>query len=76
MVPEINRANPTGVGDALRRFPDSRSAGLGWAFGAAGLAGCVLNRSTGTQEWQWDWAAASRLAGAYGTRPRVVAVLA
>ncbi|MDI3313757.1 MAG: carbohydrate kinase family protein [Mycobacterium sp.] len=72
VVPETDRVDPTGVGDAFRAgFLTGRSAGLSLERSAqlGSLVAVLVLESTGTQEWRWDRdVAMARLAGAYGDR--------
>lgn len=82
VVPETSQTDPTGVGDAFRAgFLTGRSAGLSLERAAqlGSLVAVLVLESTGTQEWDWDSAAAkTRLAGAYGddAAAEIAAVLA
>ncbi|OBJ89406.1 carbohydrate kinase family protein [Mycobacterium asiaticum] len=82
VVPENSQTDPTGVGDAFRAgFLTGRSAGLSLERSAqlGSLVAVLVLESTGTQQWEWDSAAAkSRLAGAYGDEAaaEIAAVLA
>lgn len=70
VVPERQRVDPTGVGDAFRAgFLTGRVAGLG--FERAAQLGCLVAvlvlETVGTQEWTWNRdEALDRLADAYG----------
>jgi len=70
VVPEIERVDPTGVGDAFRAgFLTGRGAGLDLERAAqlGSMVAVLVLETTGTQNWVWDASSASdRLAGAYG----------
>lgn len=70
VVPETERVDPTGVGDAFRAgFLTGRGAGLDLERSAqlGSMVAVLVLETTGTQNWVWDPAAAGdRLAGAYG----------
>ena len=70
VVPEIERVDPTGVGDAFRAgFLTGRGAGLDLERAAqlGSMVAVLVLETTGTQNWDWDpSSAADRLAGAYG----------
>ena len=70
VVPETDRTDPTGVGDAFRGgFLTARGAGLGLERAAqlGSLVAVGVLETVGTQEWTWDRGAAlDRLAQAYG----------
>ena len=70
VVPEIERVDPTGVGDAFRAgFLTGRGAGLDLERAAqlGSMVAVLVLETTGTQNWVWDpSSAADRLAGAYG----------
>jgi len=71
VVPETERVDPTGVGDAFRAgFLTGRGAGLALERCAqlGSLVAVLVLETTGTQNWSWDPAVArTRLADAYGT---------
>lgn len=71
VVPETDRVDPTGVGDAFRAgFLTGRGAGLDLERSAqlGSLVAVLVLETTGTQEWKWDLAVAGdRLADAYGS---------
>ena len=71
VVPETDRVDPTGVGDAFRAgFLTGRGAGLDLERSAqlGSLVAVLVLETTGTQEWTWDLGiAGARLAGAYGS---------
>ncbi len=71
VVPETARLDPTGVGDAFRAgFLTGRGAGLDLERSAqlGSLVAVLVLETTGTQNWTWDLATASRrLADAYGS---------
>ena len=70
VVPETERVDPTGVGDAFRAgFLTGRSAGLNLERSAqlGSLVAVLVLETTGTQNWTWDTrVAAERLGAAYG----------
>ncbi|MBV9515430.1 MAG: carbohydrate kinase family protein [Mycobacteriaceae bacterium] len=70
VVPETQKVDPTGVGDAFRAgFLTGRSAGLGLQRSAqlGSLVAVLVLETNGTQQWDFDRdAALSRLADAYG----------
>ncbi|MBV8964598.1 MAG: carbohydrate kinase family protein [Mycobacteriaceae bacterium] len=70
VVPETQKVDPTGVGDAFRAgFLTGRSAGLGLQRSAqlGSLVAVLVLETNGTQQWAFDRdAALSRLADAYG----------
>lgn len=70
VVPEADKHDPTGVGDAFRAgFLTARSAGLSLERAAqlGSLVAVLVLETTGTQEWVLDVpAAVARLRGAYG----------
>ena len=70
VVPEIERVDPTGVGDAFRAgFLTGRGAGLDLERAAqlGSMVAVLVLETTGTQNWVWDpSSAADRLADAYG----------
>ena len=70
VVPETERVDPTGVGDAFRAgFLTGRSAGLDLERSAqlGSLVAVLVLETTGTQNWTWDARVAhTRLAEAYG----------
>ena len=71
VVPEIERVDPTGVGDAFRAgFLTGRGAGLDLERSAqlGSMVAVLVLETTGTQNWVWDQrAAADRMSAAYGT---------
>ncbi|EHI13843.1 carbohydrate kinase family protein [Mycolicibacterium thermoresistibile] len=70
VVPEKERVDPTGIGDAFRAgFLTGRSAGLSLERSAqlASLVAVLVLEAPGPQEWVWDREdALRRLADAYG----------
>lgn len=70
-VPETEKVDPTGVGDAFRAgFLTGRGAGLDLERSAqlGSLVAVLVLETTGTQNWTWDMGIArERLAGAFGT---------
>lgn len=70
VVPETERVDPTGVGDAFRAgFLTGRGAGLDLERSAqlGSMVAVLVLETTGTQNWVWDpKAAGDRLSGAYG----------
>ncbi|WP_127783360.1 carbohydrate kinase family protein [Rhodococcus sp. X156] len=70
VVPETDKTDPTGVGDAFRAgFLTARSAGLSLQRAAqlGSLIAVLVLETVGTQEWTLDRdAALARLRGAYG----------
>ncbi len=70
VVPEVDKTDPTGVGDAFRAgFLTARSAGLDLERSAqlGSLVAVLVLESVGTQEWTLDRASAlDRLRAAYG----------
>lgn len=71
VVPETERVDPTGVGDAFRAgFLTGRGAGLDLERSAqlGSMVAVLVLETTGTQNWVWDQrAAADRMSAAYGT---------
>lgn len=71
VVPETERVDPTGVGDAFRAgFLTGRGAGLDLERSAqlGSLVAVLVLETTGTQNWTWDPRVAhSRLTQAYGS---------
>jgi adenosine kinase len=70
VVPETERVDPTGVGDAFRAgFLTGRGAGLNLERSAqlGSLVAVLVLETTGTQNWTWDLGTAKeRLTDAYG----------
>ena len=70
VVPETERVDPTGVGDAFRAgFLTGRGVGLDLERSAqlGSLVAVLVLETTGTQNWSWNIATANtRLAEAYG----------
>lgn len=70
MVPEVDKTDPTGVGDAFRGgFLTARSAGLSLERSAqlGSLVAVLVLETVGTQEWSFDREVAlTRLRSAYG----------
>lgn len=70
VVPEADKTDPTGVGDAFRAgFLTARSKGLGLERAAqlGSLVAVLVLETVGTQEWSFDTATAvQRMRGAYG----------
>jgi len=70
VVPEVDKTDPTGVGDAFRGgFLTARSAGHSLERSAqlGSLIAVLVLETVGTQEWTLDrMAALTRLRGAYG----------
>lgn len=70
VVPEAEKTDPTGVGDAFRGgFLTARSAGLSLERSAqlGSLVAVLVLETVGTQEWSFDREVAlTRLRGAYG----------
>jgi adenosine kinase len=69
-VPELRKADPTGVGDGFRAgFVAARSQGLSLERSAqlGSMVAVLVLETVGTQEWQFDRAAALvRIADAFG----------
>ncbi|TVT53685.1 carbohydrate kinase family protein [Amycolatopsis rhizosphaerae] len=69
-VPELAKADPTGVGDGFRAgFLAGLRRGLGFERAAqlGSLIAVLVLETVGTQEWQLDWASGlKRLGEAYG----------
>ncbi|WAL69627.1 carbohydrate kinase family protein [Amycolatopsis cynarae] len=69
-VPELAKADPTGVGDGFRAgFLAGLQRGLGFERAAqlGSLIAVLVLETVGTQEWQLDWASGlKRLGEAYG----------
>jgi adenosine kinase len=70
VVPENEKVDPTGIGDAFRAgFLTGRGAGLGLERAAqlASLVATLVLEAPGPQEWTWDKATAlPRLSAAFG----------
>ena len=70
VVPEVDKTDPTGVGDAFRGgFLTARSAGLSLERSAqlGSLVAVLVLETVGTQEWSFDREVAlTRLRSAYG----------
>jgi adenosine kinase len=70
VVPETQKDDPTGIGDAFRAgFLTGRSAGLSLERSAqlASMVATLVLEAPGPQEWTWDKdAAVKRLSDAYG----------
>ncbi|MFT4044213.1 MAG: carbohydrate kinase family protein [Gordonia sp. (in: high G+C Gram-positive bacteria)] len=70
VVPETEKVDPTGVGDAFRAgFLSSVSRGLGFERAAqvGSLVAVLVLETVSTQEWSWDRdTALRRIEGAYG----------
>jgi adenosine kinase len=69
-VPELRKADPTGVGDGFRAgFVAGRSAGLNLERSAqlGSMVAVLVLETVGTQEWEFDRETAlTRIAGAFG----------
>jgi adenosine kinase len=69
-VPELRKADPTGVGDGFRAgFVAGLSAGLGLERCAqlGSMVAVLVLETVGTQEWEFDRATAlARISGAFG----------
>jgi adenosine kinase len=70
VVPETQKDDPTGIGDAFRAgFLTGRSAGLSLERSAqlASMVATLVLEAPGPQEWTWDKdSAVNRLSDAYG----------
>ena len=70
IVPEIQQADPTGIGDAFRAgFLTGRAAGLSLERSAqlASMVATLVLEAPGPQEWTWDReSSVARIAAAYG----------
>ncbi|SIS09696.1 carbohydrate kinase family protein [Williamsia sterculiae] len=70
VVPETEKVDPTGVGDAFRAgFLVANAAGLGFERAAqlGSMIAVLVLETTAPQDWTWDRESAlSRIAGAYG----------
>jgi adenosine kinase len=70
VVPETQKEDPTGIGDAFRAgFLTGRGAGLSLERAAqlASMVATLVLEAPGPQEWTWDRdAAIARIKGAYG----------
>ncbi|SBS77973.1 Adenosine kinase [uncultured Mycobacterium sp.] len=70
VVPETQKDDPTGIGDAFRAgFLTGRGAGLSLERAAqlASMVATLVLEAPGPQEWTWDRdAAIARIKGAYG----------
>ena len=75
VVPEVDKTDPTGVGDAFRGgFLTARSAGLSLERSAqlGSLVAVLVLETVGTQEWTFDREVAlTRLRSAYGDEAAV-----